>query len=1490
MFRTTQSWATTVGGDPGWIMEPLSPSLHLSGSAGASLQTDPAPALDIDGDLTLQCWISPNDVNSGAILTYKGDKSAYRLSLSDDNQVEARRTNFDASDLTGVGRTTLAAPETKTWTHVAAVYKSSFAQRFQPGVYVKCANSADFDPAEALTVEAWVKLDPGSTGRGAIISRRSEDPSESSYELSIHNGHADDDSVTCDCDDEHELRTLRFDTYLADGTYHPVEGSFCMPDNTWMHVAGRFTADHSMNFLKFQDDKENFIGIGQPTQEPLTTFTVEMKVRLRDAAKQTLVAYNRVDEGGPEDSLNYFQIAYDNDGDDNDQRLSVVIEDSNINISKDSWDPQNPEWAHLAVVVETEGDGSRTYVTVYVEGEVAQLDNNAGPALRVVAANPLSPGSIDQFKNWNIGADWDDDGRGDFPDMDLREFRLWTTPRSQTEILNAMQSALVGSEPGLVRYIVCDSDAGSGVRSVIDQASGENFKIMAGDDDDEDAVAWDKLDVKGEARVYLNGQKLNKTSLPGPNNTLAQASLPLTMGKRAGTPTDADPKSLVGAIDDVRIWKTMRTGSQINYFKLNRIPDPEKQSHLVAYWRFDNQRGATAEDFVGGHDGVIKGIEFAQTSDQQSLWEPSVFGADWTIYFNGEPVELGPRDLSPPSNQSTNADNRLHIGSEIAPFNSCIFADLSELQIWSAARTAEAVRTTRFQPMSPVAGLAAYYRFNDGAGARAADLSGAAQDATILFSDSDADVNTAWVSYDAGQLSVPVPIRDEALYIVNASNGYAYDEAYAQAFTCAPTAVEDFATGQRIYSWCADANERPAIVLRQDMPLAATELVYLGQMQYKPQLVGFIEGAPPVPSENLTIDASSNPDRYLNNSSTSITRAENTRVSVSSGSTTGADFSVDRSAGLVFKTKGQFFAGTPFAGTVVGVQEAHSTWTLKEDMSLDTSDTEEESDTVSMASSYTYSASLDGGWENNCYQIAGPVRNPYAIAGKRLYRPNNMGSAMVKSRTADVYALRSSRTKAMLGLKMSVNPELPEDINIINFKLNPEYTRNGTLDGYIGFDKDEYYRDLPTGKKASYFKPQQAYRLKHTIQRENQKIVADGKANAARSLANTYVWTADAGSYSEEQSGGSSHTETLSGGTGVSFGLGLKAEGDISLGYLLLSGAQTTLDTMAHLNLNVTYSSSTETDHAISVSSNVNGEGFLYRVADFPTFSASLEQDDVALAVSDGAIPLDRANPIYSALYDQGITLTAMNRVESRNDGAFQIVDLNVIYDVTPNDQAPGEYVFTYVPTGTADSQYAINYDYAAPPCPGKVRGYRYMSLFLSADTSNFDAFFGGEKIIDPDWLISDDPDAIALRQAKQRPNAVWRLMHRVTYVNRVPPTGGDWGPEAEPPKPLDVSNAPLRPDDHSIHHNVTLVEQVLSRLGTDMAAAQDAADGDPSVDILDFHHLDLTNVDMSAVVDELDGVLTTLGIVDPAAKTRYLEDMTAFFELLLAPDERQSA
>lgn len=88
------------------------------------------------------------------------------------------------------------------------------------------------------------------------------------------------------------------------------------------------------------------------------------------------------------------------------------------------------------------------------------------------------------------------------------------------------------------------------------------------------------------------------------------------------------------------------------------------------------------------------------------------------------------------------------------------------------------------------------------------------------------------------------------------------------------------------------------------------------------------------------------------------------------------------------------------------------------------------------------------------------------------------------------------------------------------------------------------------------------------------------------------------------------------------------------------------------------------------------------------------------------------------------------------------------------------------VDLGGLEHRGITNYD-DNPIMPGeKVDRYRFMSFFLEGSTQHFQDFFN--YVVDPEWLSSNDEEARALRQTQAgKPNKTWRVLHRVTYVER---------------------------------------------------------------------------------------------------------------------------
>ena len=484
----------------------------------------------------------------------------------------------------------------------------------------------------------------------------------------------------------------------------------------------------------------------------------------------------------------------------------------------------------------------------------------------------------------------------------------------------------------------------------------------------------------------------------------------------------------------------------------------------------------------------------------------------------------------------------------------------------------------------------------------------------------------------------------------------------------------------------------PALTLATGYGMGELDLVYLGEVQTNPTLIGFVEGAPPVPSENLSRQAGG--DGYVDATTVTLRQEQATTLSFSSTDyRTSITLDVDAKAGVFITST--LNVGTPFFSTdeftgklKVGV---HHKSNLVEAAQTDQRYTSAWTETL------TDTVGLRGTWE------PGP---PYldAQVGRR-WMPWNLGYALVESLTADLYSMRFRGTGAMVGKIVIPNLAIPPDRNIIHFKIDPTYVKNGTLDGKVGLANDPCY-DKADVERGSYFQPAEAYRLKAEIERQELDLQAyfdqlqpasrvgpggprmddaaprqlyDFGAQVARkSIANEYVWTAYGGLHAEEEQYSATHDRTYTGFYSYTNATGLIASADWAFKIGVFGGLDLLL-------------------------------GGTVR------FQAAKQETDARTLGLSATVACDP-------------TLVA--------------------WDPALESGAGGD---------------------ATAPCPGKVDGYRFMTFYLSPATANADAF--AKQVVDHEWLHqSNDPNAIALRGAQIAGNEVWRVLHRVTYVSRIPP------------------------------------------------------------------------------------------------------------------------
>ncbi|MCB0636859.1 MAG: hypothetical protein KDC54_09600 [Lewinella sp.] len=727
------------------------------------------------------------------------------------------------------------------------------------------------------------------------------------------------------------------------------------------------------------------------------------------------------------------------------------------------------------------------------------------------------------------------------------------------------------------------------------------------------------------------------------------------------------PGYLNGEVGAVRIWGRPLSGKEIaRSVRLRKVAD--NQDKLLAHWAMESGLGLTLYDKLGINHGRISHV---------GMWRISDLHAGWKLFLDGQQLPM----LSiAPAELFAGSQPQFSLGGSKGGGTDAFAGILDELRFWSGERTEEEISDTMYRQLTGhEASLAAYFRF---------DERGRIADRTGRFSPLAGQNGNWWVATDS-------PTGTEGPAVKNVIHDT--PKATQVVVKGVPSALEygDMqysASGQlsgvlkRHYLYQADDGR---VVLRTGFKVGDLDLSYIGQVQTAPTLVGYIEGAPPVPSENLTVNDVFTDD-YVGASKIELIEAEDTLSAYSSSSDQGSHTQTEYTVGALVNTE------VSVMGYLTVDLDMKSGYKNQVEVSSGTL----HNSAIKSGSTRTITRALElvGSWEDTA-QALNPV-------GRR-YVPANVGYALVKSRTSDLYALKLRHSDVIIAYETLINPDIPEDWNIIMFQMNPGYTKNGTLDGKVGLENDEHY-PAADAERGSYFKPREAYALKEEIEREREELLAlyeqfdavhKGKSNdqrellserwknkiAKRSMVNTYVWTADGGLYAEEESTLSVRTESIGGTYARKTTEGFQMEGSAAFGGI---GTYGSYDSLSGQYQNFTVMKEKEDARSFSLKVDLTGEGFLKKWS---------------------------------------------------------------------NEADPGRED----PNGA----------YLAEDMPGKVSAYRFMTFYLSPQKSHFDTFFN--EVVDQNWLWNSgdqNDNAVALRGAKAANNGVWRVLHRVTYVNRVRP------------------------------------------------------------------------------------------------------------------------
>jgi hypothetical protein len=539
-----------------------------------------------------------------------------------------------------------------------------------------------------------------------------------------------------------------------------------------------------------------------------------------------------------------------------------------------------------------------------------------------------------------------------------------------------------------------------------------------------------------------------------------------------------------------------------------------------------------------------------------------------------------------------------------------------------------------------------------------------------------------------------------------------------------------------------------------DKRVEELELLWVGNSQFAPTLLGYIEGAPPTPGENLTESADYN-------GATSVTLSTSDDIAYS------WNRSDDAGVGADIKV----FAGTAggtYAG--LGVEESvekHRAG-FKGNLKLDYGMLNSSKISSKSAIKTKDSLSLRGAQES----IA-----EFPQLGKRFV-PKNIGYALVVSALADVFISRLRRSRKMIGYQIVPVEDVPPDINTITFLLNPAYTMAGSLDGLIGNSSasERFYEHVPAMRAqygsqypASFYRLSEAYDLKAQIDTQDK--------NRAAYFANFNSRLVDTASLSREADKGAEP-----GVVGVHRVVNKTPNKKLSKEESDAADKEHAADLEAAGKANVERQSEAVAEKRKKIDAQLaDNDKREHAQAKLASWQKKMEDIQIRAGkrnivnnyVWDADGGMRSESQSFANVAEHTIGGNFSYNAAGGGEGKFQA---GVEVELTA--QATGRLTQTMAKTESHSRGFSLDVDLSGlesrgitdhddyPLMPGvKVDRYRFMSFYLEGSTRNFNDFF--DYVVDPEWLISNDEEARALRQAKGKANKTWRVMHRVTYVER---------------------------------------------------------------------------------------------------------------------------
>jgi hypothetical protein len=559
------------------------------------------------------------------------------------------------------------------------------------------------------------------------------------------------------------------------------------------------------------------------------------------------------------------------------------------------------------------------------------------------------------------------------------------------------------------------------------------------------------------------------------------------------------------------------------------------------------------------------------------------------------------------------------------------------------------------------------------------------------------------------------------------------------------------------------------------------EMKWIGNAQIDPTLIGYIEGAPPLPSENLTLE-----DNY--NSATSVELIQSSDLSYSW--TREQDASLGSEGEALLGAKSQTTAGIGLETTLEDIDTGAGFQTNYAYHWQNAS-------RVSAGQSLSQSNRLElrGSQEQDAH---------FPLLGKRFV-PKNVGYALVTSGLADVFVSKLRKSDRMVGYQVLPVEGVPIDVNTITFMINPAYTMAGSLDGMTGTraTSQRVFGQVPEMRTqygslypASYFRLQEAYDLKKRIDNQDLQHQAYFNQFNAGLVDETSL---------NDQTGGPNMTASSSEIEALKKQIKTKND-DIKQKKaeqekLPSNSPQVTvLQQQINALEKEVQKLEEQKQELMEEEQDANKADVEKRQKEIEAVHSDLSAREHASTsfaawqrtMESLQVRAGKRNIVNTYIWDADGGFHAEEQpfastIEHSIGGSFDFsIALGVkakvaISKVLVESKAYTRTKLTQTMSKTEASgkgmELRVNVDGVEsrgitdhrdyPILPGeKVDRYRFMSFYLEKHADHWKDFFN--QVVDPEWLASNDEEARALRQTQNAlPNEVWRVLHRVTYVER---------------------------------------------------------------------------------------------------------------------------